>query len=293
MTAEGSVYQRKDGRWVAQYGDAKDKVRYIYRKSRGEAKKALRDALRDRDEGYVPAEKLTVGLYLDGWMEERRNTVSGRTWRVQESMLRNRVKPHIGDTRLCKLTPADVRGMYRRLLSDGLTPSTVGNVHVILKQAIRDAVRDKHIRSNPLDDVKPPKQQRKEKDVLTAEDVRRLLETVRGGRFKGVFVLAATCGLRIGEILALRYEDVDLERGTLRVERTLYHGEVTPPKTNSSRRTLTLPQTALECLVRLFEGSTNPTGTCSLQPAVSLRTCQTSISGHGVQHYGKRDCRRA
>jgi integrase len=260
MTAEGSVYQRKDGRWVAQYGDAKDKVRYIYRKSRGEAKKALRDALRDRDEGYVPAEKLTVGLYLDGWMEERRNTVSGRTWRVQESMLRNRVKPHIGDTRLCKLTPADVRGMYRRLLSDGLTPSTVGNVHVILKQTIRDAVRDKHIRSNPLDDVKPPKQQRKEKDVLTAEDVRRLLETVRGGRFKGVFVLAATCGLRIGEILALRYEDVDLERGTLRVERTLYHGEVTPPKTNSSRRTLTLPQKARESLVRLFDGSTNPTG---------------------------------
>jgi integrase len=247
MTAEGSVYQRKDGRWVAQYGDAKDKVRYIYRKSRGEAKKALRDALRDRDEGYVPAEKLTVGLYLDGWMEERRNTVSGRTWRVQESML-------------CKLTPADVRGMYRRLLSDGLTPSTVGNVHVILKQAIRDAVRDKHIRSNPLDDVKPPKQQRKEKDVLTAEDVRRLLETVRGGRFKGVFVLAATCGLRIGEILALRYEDVDLERGTVRIERTLHEGECSAPKTSSSRRTLSLPHRALEALVRHRGGRNNPTG---------------------------------
>jgi integrase len=170
MASEGSVYQRKDGRWVAQYRDAKDKVRYIYRKSRGEARKALREALKDRDEGYVPAEKLTVGLYLDGWMEERRNTISGRTWRVQESMLRNRVKPHIGDTRLSKLTPADVRGMYRRLLSDGLTPSTVGNVHVIVKQALKDAIRSKYIRTNPLDDVKPLKQQRKEKQVLTPDE---------------------------------------------------------------------------------------------------------------------------
>ena len=82
MGGEGSVYQRKDGRWVAEYRDAKDKVKYIYRKSRDEARKALREALKDRDEGYVPADKLTLGLYVDGWMEERRNTVSGRTWRV-------------------------------------------------------------------------------------------------------------------------------------------------------------------------------------------------------------------
>jgi len=211
---EGSVYRRKDGRWVAQYRDARGKVRYVYRKSRGEAKKALRAALADRDEGYVPADKLTVGLYVEGWMEDRRDTVSARTWRVQESMVRNRVNPYIGDVRLCKLTPADVRGMYRSLLSDGLTPSTVGRVHAILKQTMRDEVRDKHIRDNPLEDVKAPKQERKEKHVLTPDELRRLLETVRGGRFEGVFYLCSLVGLRIGEALALRYEDVDLERGT-------------------------------------------------------------------------------
>ena len=211
---EGSVYRRKDGRWVAQYRDARGKVRYVYRKSRGEAKKALRAALADRDEGYVPADKLTVGLYVEGWMEDRRDTVSARTWRVQESMVRNRVNPYIGDVRLCNLTTADVRGMYRSLLLDGLTPSTVGCVHAILKQAMRDAVRDKHIRDNPLENVKAPKQERKEKHVLTPDELRRLLETVRGGRFEGVFYLCSLVGLRIGEALALRYEDVDLERGT-------------------------------------------------------------------------------
>ena len=260
MTTEGSVYQRKDGRWVAQYRDAKDKVRYVYRKSKGEARKALRVALKDRYEGYVPADKLTVGLYLDGWMEDRRNTVSGRTWRVQGSLLRNRVKPHIGDERLCRLTPADVRAMYRRLLSASLTPSTVGNVHVIVKQALRDAVRDKYMRSNPLDDVKPPKQARKEKQVPTPADVRRLLDAVKGERFEGVYVLGATLGLRIGEILALRYQEVDLTAGTIRIEHTLYHGECSVPKTLSSRRTLTLPQMALEALVRLCNGSNGPTG---------------------------------
>src|SRR5918999_1140044 len=88
MTAEGSVYRRKDGRWVAQYRDARGKVRYVYRKTRSEAKKALREALQDRDEGYGPADKLTIGLYVEGWMEDRRDTISARTWHVQASTLR-------------------------------------------------------------------------------------------------------------------------------------------------------------------------------------------------------------
>src|ERR687889_352059 len=136
MTAEGSVYQRKDGRWVAQYRDAKDKVRYIYRKTKQDAKKALREALQDRDEGFVPPEKLTVGKYLDDWMEERKSVVSARTWRVQESLLRNNVIAHIGDTRLCKLSPDDVRKLYRRQLRDGLSPSTIGTLRTLLKSAM-------------------------------------------------------------------------------------------------------------------------------------------------------------
>jgi integrase len=253
MATEGSVYQRTDGRWVAQYRDAKDKVRYVYRKTKAEAKKALREALQDRDEGFVPDDKLTVGLHLDEWMDERRNTVSARTWRVQESMIRNRVKPNIGDNRLCKLAGKDVRQMYRRLIKEGLSPSTVGRVHAILKQAMRNAVREKRIRTNPLDDVKAPKQSHKDKYVLTPDEVRRLLAAVRGDRFEGVYVLGATCRLRICEVLALRFEDIDWDRGTIMIERTLHNGECTAPKTHRSRRTLTLPQRALEALVRHSE----------------------------------------
>jgi hypothetical protein len=112
MTAEGGVYQRKDGRWVAQYKDFKRKTRYIYRKTRGEAKKATREALKDRDDGYVPADEITVGMYLDEWMSERKNTVSYRTWRVQESVIRCRVKAYIASQNLCKLSGKDVRQSF-------------------------------------------------------------------------------------------------------------------------------------------------------------------------------------
>lgn len=227
MVSEGSIYQRKDGRWCAQYRDAKDKTRYLYRKTKAEVKKALREALKDRDDGFVPADRLTVGLYIDECMEERRNTVSGRTWGVQESIIRCRVKPHIGDKRLCKLSPSDVRGLYRRLIKDGLTPSTVGHVHVILKGACRDAVREKRIRSNPLDDVKPPKQDRKDKDVLTPDEVRRLLDAVSGDRYECAFYLLALTGIRIGECLALTFDSLDLGAGTITISGTLHHDEDT------------------------------------------------------------------
>jgi integrase len=145
--------------------------------------------------------------------------------------------------------------LYRQLLSEGLSASTVGHTHVILKQAMNAAVRDKHLRDNPLDEVTPPKQKGIEKSVLAAEQVNYLLETVRGDRFECAFVLCALVGLRIGECLALTFDSLDLERGTIRVERTLYNGECSAPKTLSSRRTLTLPQRALESLVRLCEVS--------------------------------------
>ncbi len=253
MGSEGSVYQRKDGRWVAQYRDAKDKVRYIYRKTKQDAKKALREALADRDAGFVPPEKLSVGTYLDEWMEERKATISFRTWRVQNSLVNNRIKVNIGQTKLCKLTSKDVRGLYAALLVEGLSPATVRNVHVILKQALRSAAREKRIKTNPIDDVKPPKQDQKEKEVLTPDELGRLLATVEGDRFEAVFYLCSLVGLRIGEALALQAQDVDLEAGTVSINHTLYNGECSAPKTTSSHATLTVPQTCLDLLVRLCE----------------------------------------
>ena len=110
--SEGTVFQRSDGRWCAKYKDARGSWRYLYRKSKGEARKALRAALKDRDEGIIPPTKITVGALLDEWLEDIRHDVSHRTWLTREGIVRLHIKPHIGTTKLAKLGAEDVRRLY-------------------------------------------------------------------------------------------------------------------------------------------------------------------------------------
>jgi integrase len=230
------------------------KTRYIYCKSKGEAKQALREALKDRDDGIVPPSKMTVGIYLDEWLEDRRETISPRTWKNQESILRCYVTAHIGSQWLSKLSGKDVTRLYRQMLVEGLAASTVGQVHVLLKQAMKDAVRSTYIPSNPTDGVRPPKQRHREVDVLTPDQVKHLLDTAKGDRFEAALSLGACCALRIGETLAIRCSDIDFDKGTITIRRTLWNGKTSQPKTATSYRTLKLPKIALDALRRHCEG---------------------------------------
>jgi integrase len=256
--SEGSVFVRGDGRVCAVYKDAKGKTRYLYARTKTEVRRKLRQALKDRDEGIIPPSKMTVAALLDEWLEDIRGDVSRRTWMTREGFVRNHIKPAIGTKKLSTLTAEDARRLYRQKSQQGLASSSVRRIHELLNQAMREAVRLKYISRNPLDDLKPPKASYREMDVLTPEQVKRLLDTVRGQRWECVIVLGAVCGLRAGEALSLRFEDLDLTAGTISIRRTLWKGQVYPPKTPSSRRTLKLPHMALEALTRLSEANGNP-----------------------------------
>ena len=141
--------------------------------------------------------------------------------------------------------------MYRNKVAEGLALSSVKRIHVILKQAFGEAVRRKYIGHNPLSDVKPPRMDKEEKHILSPGQVRHLLETVKGDRFELAVVLGATCALRIGETLSLRWEDFDVERGTVTIQRTLWAGKTWPTKTVGSKKTLKLPKIALDALKRV------------------------------------------
>ncbi len=259
MSSEGTVFQRADGRWCAKWKDADGKWRYLYRKTKAEAKQALREALRDRDDNIVPADRLTLSDALDAWLDSMKDSVSRRTYVNRESLVRTHIKPHrIGSKKLVKLTATDLRGFYREKLLT-LSPATVGRLHDVIKKACNTQVKAKRLRSNPASEVKPPKNPQRELDVLRPEQVTRLMDTVRGSRYECIIVLGACCALRIGEALSLRYEDLDLRAGTLSIRRTLWKGNVYPPKTPQSRRTLALPQIALEALRRHSERHGNPT----------------------------------
>jgi hypothetical protein len=147
--SEGTVFQRSDGRWCAKYKDIRGKWKYLYRKSKGEAKRALRQALKDRDEGIVPPSKMTVGALLDEWIEDMREDVSHRTWLNREGFVRLHIKPAIANTTLANLTADDARKLCRQKTRQGLASSSVRRIHELLYQALRYGVSSKYISPQP------------------------------------------------------------------------------------------------------------------------------------------------
>ncbi len=232
---EGSISRRKGG-WIAQYyvevGGVR-KRRSLYAKTRQEAAAKLAKAIADRDGGVVvDAGKLTVGDYLDGWLKDSvQGTVRQRTYERYESIVRVHLKPAFGRLKLKDLTPNLVRGLYRRKL-DGdpgkgvkpLSPRSVNYIHVTLHKALSQAVGDGLIPRNAAS-VKAPRPEKPEIRPLSRHQARRLLATAReeGDRFEALYVLALHTGMREGELLGLRWDDLDLEATTptLQVRRTL------------------------------------------------------------------------
>jgi integrase len=137
-------------------------------------------------------------------------------------------------------------------LDSGLAPATVHKLHVVLHKALKAAVADGLIPRNAAAGLKLPRIIREEINPLDPEEARHLLETASGDRLEALYVLALNTGMRLGELLALKWDDVDLERGVLRVRRTLTHVDkayvLGEPKTKKSRRTIRLTAGAVQAL---------------------------------------------
>jgi integrase len=260
---EGSIYQRKDGRWVGQYTVQTEegrKYRYIYGKSRKSVAERLTKAMADRDGGLIfDAGNVTVGEYLDRWLSDSvRDTVRNKTYNDYAYLVRRHIKPTLGRVQLKSLTPAHARRLYRAKLDSGLSSRTVNYVHVTLHKALKQAVNDGLIPRNVTDAVKAPRPVKKEVQSFTPEQARAFLNAARGDRLEALYIAAITTGLRQGELLGLRWRDIDLESGRLAVRRTLVAGSVgshsgaafDAPKNNKSRRTVKLTKSAIEALKR-------------------------------------------
>lgn len=259
---EGSIYEHKrNGKKVGYRGaytvHAADgpKRRYVSGRTREEVRRKLTKAMADRDGGLVfDAGALTVGDYLKRWLEDVEETVRRSTWERYGYAIRPHILPALGRLRLKDLTPAHLRGFYRDRLDRGLSPATVHKLHVVLHKALKAAVADGLIPRNAAAGLKLPKIERKETTPLSAEEARRLLETARetGDRLEALYVLALNTGMREGELLALKWDDVDLQSALLRVRRTLTQAGGTfvlgEPKTGNSRRTIRLTSGAVDAL---------------------------------------------
>ncbi len=250
---EGGIYKRKDGRWAGQYTvdtAVGTKRKYVYGKTRKEAAAKLAAALVDRDAGLVPcaAEDMTLGQYLHRWLDSTRSTVRIGTWKQYEMIVRLHLEPTLGSTRLEKLNALQIQSLYTRKLEEGVAPRRVRYVHATIHKALNDAVRWQLVTRNVAQAVKPPRYVPPEINPLDAEQVKALLRAARGDKLEALYVLAVTTGMRIGEILGLKWSDLDLEAGVLRVSRTVSGNVVNPPKTASGRRTIRLTALAVGAL---------------------------------------------
>jgi integrase len=254
---EGSISRRKDGRWEAKYtAHTADgpKRRALYGKTRKEAADKLAKALADRASGYTfDTENMSVGEYLDRWLNDSdRGSVRPSTYERHEQIVRLHLKPALGRVKLSKLTPAHVQGLYRDKLDSGLSPATVQKIHTVLHKALAQALKWNMIARNAADAVKAPRPAPEEMHPLSPNEARKLIEAVRGDTLEALYVLAVHTGMRQGELLALKWEDVDLNEEVIRIRRTLVRsgGRISlgEPKTKGSRRTVYLTGAAVEAL---------------------------------------------
>jgi integrase len=247
--------KRPDGRWEARYTihtSKGPKRKTLYGRTRQEVADKLAGALSDRTQGLTfEAGSLKLGEYLDGWLSDVRETVRQRSWERYEQIVRVHIKPALGRVKIKALSPTHVRGLYREKLDAGLSRRTVQYIHTTLHKALKDAVSDGLIPRNVAEGIRPPRPKKKEITPLDPEQARAFLAAAHEDRFEALYVLAIHCGLREGELLGLKWDDVDLETGMLRVRRTLSEtrtGYIFEPPKNGKGRSIKLTQAATEAL---------------------------------------------
>ncbi len=260
MPATGDrITKRKDGlfqgMYTAQTPDG-PKRKYVYGRKYGDVKRKLAEAMGDAARGIVMDDKnLTVSEYLERFLEDvQRGSVRESTYSRDKYLVTNHVKPALGRVKLKNLGAMHLQRLYREKRDAKLSASTVQKIHHVLHKALAQAVRWDLIPRNPTDNVKAPTPTPKEMHPLSASEARKLLEAAGGDRLEALYVLAVHTGMRRGELLGLKWADVDLENATVRVRRTLTRNGtgyvLGEPKTKNSRRTVRLTQKATQALRR-------------------------------------------
>lgn len=260
---EGTISKRADGRWWARldlgWENGKRQRKAYYGATRREVQDKLDHARHDRKLGLpIADERITVAQYLDRWLDAVRAKLRASSYSAYELNVR-RAKPLIGQIRLAHLSSRDLQQLYSRLLQTGLSGRplsrrSVEQCHTVLHKALHQAVGWNNIGRNPADHVEVPRPVHNEMKTLSQEEVETLLISSAGDRLHGLWALLVTTGLRLGEGLALRWQDLDWSATTLNIQRALQRERGTgrlvyvEPKSKQSRRTVHLTGQVLAIL---------------------------------------------
>lgn len=258
---EGAIYETTDGRVrgsiLLPTPDGKLRRKYVSGRTRAEVSRKF-ERLRDEAKGGYP-DGTTVGDYLGGWIAgEGRVGIRAATHREYERHVKRYWKPAVGSIELTKLTPQHVSKAMVDLEAKGLSKTTVRSARITLRRALRDAQAVGIVNRNAAALARPPAVERPEMHAMTSDQVKRLVAATSDEPYGPLFALAIGSGLRLGELLGLSWDDIDIDARQLTVRRTLartYSGgrggyDFAEPKTKRSRRTVMLPALAIEALRR-------------------------------------------
>jgi integrase len=253
---EGSIFQRADGRWCAVvslgWRNGKRHRKHFYGCTRSEVRDQLTAALRAHQQGLqIDPQRQTVGQFLGRWLTDCvAPSTRPRTFDSYSDTVRLHLIPTLGKIPLAKLAPQHVQAMINAKLPD-FSPRSVQYMHSVLSRALNRAVKWDLVPRNVCTLVSSPRVPRQLVEPLSPVDGRRLLDAVKNDQNEALYSVAMALGLRKGEALGLRWDDVDLEAGMLRVRHQLQSQggkKLTEPKSDRSRRTLPLPDFAVKAL---------------------------------------------
>ncbi len=270
---EGNIRKRKDGRWEGRFtaghdpATGKQVIKSVLGKTQAEVKEKLKKAMEDATKvDFTKNGKYTVGTWLDEWFENvAKIKVRASSHQTYRGYIDNHIKPNIGNIPIEKLTTMDLQKFYRKLLTKGrierieskdqpkgLSAKTVRNINQVISSAMDLAVAQKLIPMNPTNACELPRIEHKEMQTIPAEQLQAFLNEARATGVYEMYYIELATGLRRGELLGLKWQDIDWKNGVIKVRRQVARvdGKIkeAPLKTKNSYRTVTISQQAIEVL---------------------------------------------
>lgn len=252
---EGSISQRPDGRWQGTvhlgWENGKRSRKFYYGPTRTDVRDKVAKAIRDVQRGgTLGDDRQTVGAFLKGWLAATK--VRPKTQRSYAQLVRCHLEPGLGKHRINQLRPEHVEQFLDAKAAAGLSPRTCQYLRAVLRIALGRAVKHDLIARNVAALAEAPRVVRREVVALTPDQAKALLVASANHRLYPLIAVAISLGMRQGEILGLRWQDVDLERGVIRVQHALHRAqkkwELTEPKSHKSHRAIKMPESLVPLL---------------------------------------------
>ena len=252
---EGSIYRRQDGRWAAEITIEGRSRKTLYGRTREEVREKLLAAQHEKRQGVLrTGPRQTVKDYLNYWLEDiHRHEIKVSTYSLYRHHLDKHLIPALGHIQLQKLTSDHVQAFCAQKQRENVSTGVVRLQFTILSMALKDAVKRKRLAVNVCDVVTIPRLIKHEWQYLTREQALQLLEAAKGSRLDRLLTVALTTGMRLGELLALRWDDIDMDTYILHVRHSVRYVQgfgvrESEPKTEGSKGSITLPLLVVDAL---------------------------------------------